>query len=180
MPICGCGRHAPLLARGRIGRARAWPGARSAPATGRDRAETSRWRAYDRSNRAGDRLRVSGPAIPVLEPDCAARNGDTLERISVLRPSEGTRPISRLFVRLQKANATLVVEFGPEFRRMPTRHSSGRAQTLGVLPSNSRSKLLGKSLPRKAWRVSGSDPPTTLALRSSNAQVRGSGGSPAG
>src|SRR3954466_5626519 len=70
------------------------PGARPAPATCRDRAETSLWGAHDRSDRARDRVRVSGKILSVLEPDCAAGNRNPLERISLLRSAEGTRQMS--------------------------------------------------------------------------------------
>src|SRR5947208_10761702 len=73
----------PLLARGWVRRIRAGPGARSASAARRDSAETSVWGAHDRSDRARDRVRVSGKILSVLEPDCAARDRNTLEPVSL-------------------------------------------------------------------------------------------------
>src|SRR5206468_4150847 len=84
----------PLLARGRIGRTRSGPGSRSTFAAHRDCPETSVWGAHDRSDRARDGVRVSGKSLSVLEPDCAARHRNPLERVSLLRSAEGTRPMS--------------------------------------------------------------------------------------
>src|SRR5947208_11056980 len=84
-----------FLACGWVRRAGADAGARSAPAARRERAETSVWGAHDRSDRAGDRLRVSGEAVPVVKPDCPARDRNTLERVSLLRSAEGTREMSQ-------------------------------------------------------------------------------------
>jgi hypothetical protein len=89
-----------------------------------------------------------------------------------LRSRPLSLPAARLFVRLQKANATLVVEFGPEFRSMPIRHSRGGER--GVLPSNSRNKLLG-NFPKKAWApnlgIGTLESPSHL-LRAPTTQVR--------
>src|SRR3954464_4877002 len=65
------------------------PGARSSLATGGYCSKAGLWRAHDRSEGAGNGLRVSGEAVPVVEPDCAAGDGNTLERVSLLRPPEG-------------------------------------------------------------------------------------------
>src|SRR3954463_13184829 len=70
------------------------PGARSSLATGGYCFKAGLWRAHDRSDSAGDGLRVSGEAVPVVEPDCAAGDGNTLERVSLLRPPEGTLEMS--------------------------------------------------------------------------------------
>src|SRR3954447_13127012 len=45
------------------------------------------------SDRARDRVRISGKILSLLEPDCAARDRNTLERVSLLRAPEGTRPM---------------------------------------------------------------------------------------
>src|SRR4051794_27692406 len=84
----------PLLACGRIRRTRTVPGARSPSATCGYGAEKGVWGAHHRSGRAGNGLRVSGEAVPVVESDCAARHGNTLERVSLLRPPEGTLQMS--------------------------------------------------------------------------------------
>src|SRR4051794_4960895 len=70
------------------------PGARSSLATGGYCSKAGLWRAHDRSEGAGNGLRVSGEAIPVVEPDCAAGDGNTLERVSLLRPPEGALEMS--------------------------------------------------------------------------------------
>src|SRR3954454_833410 len=70
------------------------PGVRSAPAGSGYLTETGVWRAHDRSEGAGNGLRVSGEAVPVVEPDCAAGDGNTLERVSLLRPPEGALEMS--------------------------------------------------------------------------------------